>query len=104
MAIRSFAALKKSSEAFARQKVWKVFNKNVEKFVEKASPGNANRTYSKSLMLLALHWGINLTRAVLAWYENCPRGNRGKKIPSSRRTLPSGAELWKTFGAELLAA
>jgi hypothetical protein len=37
--IRSFAALKKSSEAFARQKVWKVFNKNVEKFVEKASPG-----------------------------------------------------------------
>ena len=55
-------------------------------------------------MLLALHWGINLTRAVLAWYENCPRGNRGKKIPSSRRTLPSGAELWKTFGAELLAA
>ena len=55
-------------------------------------------------MLLALHWGINLTRAVLAWYENCPRGNRGRKFQVRDGKLRGGAELWKTFGAELLAA
>jgi hypothetical protein len=48
MAIRSFAAPEKSSGAFARQKVWKVFNKNVEKFVEKASPGTLTARTAKA--------------------------------------------------------